>query len=96
MVMAERPPELQRLCRILEMMALIANHPARYTRQDLAQRFEVCERTISSDLRLIRNGLGYEIDAYPVTGRPGYMFRRRTPSSLLRLMERMPDANDAA
>uniref|UniRef100_A0A7C2ZZE3 WYL domain-containing transcriptional regulator n=1 Tax=Thermorudis sp. TaxID=1969470 RepID=A0A7C2ZZE3_9BACT len=57
--MAKREPELQRVARILDI--LIALSQRRMKRRDLAQRYEVSERQITNDLRVIRERLGIEI-----------------------------------
>lgn len=68
--MTNQMPELQRISRVLQMVSLIANHPNRWRRKALSERFSVSERQISKDLDLIRHGLRYELP--PSKG--GYAF----------------------
>jgi predicted DNA-binding transcriptional regulator YafY len=64
-------PETTRIARILELIWLISRDPRRWTRKDLAKRFEISERMITADLDLLRHGLG--LDAKSERGR-GYYF----------------------
>lgn len=52
-----RSEETKRAGRILEMVHSIAVAPRRYSRKDLADRFQISERRIQSDLQLIRHNL---------------------------------------
>jgi predicted DNA-binding transcriptional regulator YafY len=57
--MAKREPELQRVTRILDMLIVLSHEKLK--RRDLAQRYSVSERQITSDLQVIRQGLGIEV-----------------------------------
>gem|GEM_PF-7014972 len=49
------------LSRILQILYLVAANPHCYSRQNLADRFNVSVRTIQKDLDVIRHGLRLEI-----------------------------------
>lgn len=66
-------PENTRIARILDLVWLISREPRRWTRKDLARRFEISERMVTSDLELLRHGLKFEIESD--RGR-GYYFSR--------------------
>lgn len=52
-----RSEETKRAARILEIVQSIAAAPHRYSRSDLAKRFEISDRMIQNDLQIIRHGL---------------------------------------
>lgn len=52
-----RLEETKRTARILELIQIIALQPHKYSRRDLAERFEVSVRMITKDLEVIRHGL---------------------------------------
>lgn len=52
-----RTEDTKRVARILNLVQMIAAHPRRYLRRDLAARFEISERMIQKDLEVIRHGL---------------------------------------
>lgn len=54
---SERSEETRRVARILDLVQMIATHPHRYSRRELAERFEVGERMIQKDLAVLRHGL---------------------------------------
>ena len=58
-----RLPETTRIARILEMVWLIGREPRRWTRNDLAERFEISQRMVTGDIQLIRNGLNFDLKA---------------------------------
>lgn len=59
--MAKREPELQRVSRILDMVIVLSHQ--RLKRRELAERYAVSERRITSDLQVIRQGLGIEVES---------------------------------
>ncbi len=62
--------EMKRTSRILELVQIIAVAPCRYLRRNLAEYFEVSERTIQKDLEVIRHGLVLSLRHSP----EGYYF----------------------
>lgn len=70
-----RQEETKRLGRLLTLIQLIANHPRRWTRRGLAERFGVSERQLDDDLAALRNGPLFAIGH----ARSGYYFER-TPA----------------
>jgi predicted DNA-binding transcriptional regulator YafY len=56
-----RAPEVTRIARVLDIVWRISNAPHYWTRRKLAEEFEVSERSITSDLELIRHRLRFEI-----------------------------------
>jgi predicted DNA-binding transcriptional regulator YafY len=69
---AGRFEETKRTARILEIVQIIAIHPHRHHRSDLAAHFEVSERMIQKDLEIIRHGLKLALTRDP----DGYYFER--------------------
>ncbi|MBN2393401.1 MAG: WYL domain-containing protein [Anaerolineae bacterium] len=69
---SDRPEDIKRVARILEIVQIIAAAPQRYLRRDLATRFEVSERMIQKDLEVIRHGLVLPLEHSP----EGYYFER--------------------
>ncbi len=67
-----RLEETRRIGRILGTVQLIAVHPRRWQRRDLARRYEVGERQIQKDLTVIRHGLGLPL----MRDEAGYIGRR--------------------
>ncbi|MEW6573829.1 MAG: WYL domain-containing transcriptional regulator [Bacillota bacterium] len=67
---AGRLEETKRVSRIIELVQIIAASPRRWSRQDLAARFEVSERMIQKDLQIIRHGLKLQLVRSP----EGYYF----------------------
>lgn len=65
-------PETKRIARILDIIWRISRSPHRWTRSDLAEAFEVSERTITGDIQIIRHRLQFDLRAD--YGR-GYYFR---------------------
>ena len=59
--MTKRAPELQRVSRILDMVLVLSHEKLK--RRDLAERYAVSERQITNDLRVIRQGLGLEVES---------------------------------
>ena len=53
--------ETKRVARILRIVQMISGAPGIYTRARIAERFEISQRQIDSDLQVIRHALGYEI-----------------------------------
>src|SRR5689334_13009399 len=69
------PPErgeeqTKRVVRLLWMISLIANEPRRWTRRRLADKFEVSERQIDDDVRVLRHGLQHDRRGYYFTDTP--------------------------
>ncbi|MBA3534911.1 MAG: WYL domain-containing protein [Ardenticatenales bacterium] len=62
--------ETKRVSRILELVQMIAISRKRYLRRDLADHFEISERTIQKDLDVIRHGLKLSL----VHSQEGYYF----------------------
>lgn len=58
---APREPETQRTARILDIISKICSEPRRWTRQGLANYYEISERQITKDLHVIRHGLLFEL-----------------------------------
>ncbi len=56
-----REQETRRVARLLEIIWLIQAAPRRWTRQQLANRFDVSVRTITMDLQIIRHGLVWDL-----------------------------------
>lgn len=56
-----KAPETTRVARILDIIWRIDNAPRQWTRKRLANVFEVSERSITSDLEIIRHGLRFEL-----------------------------------
>ncbi len=56
-----KAPETTRVARILDIIWRIDNAPRRWTRKRLAEVFEVSERSITSDLDIIRHGLRFDL-----------------------------------
>jgi predicted DNA-binding transcriptional regulator YafY len=54
-------PETTRVSRILEIIWNITRAPRQLTRRQLAERFQVSERTITNDLAIIEHGLRFEL-----------------------------------
>lgn len=83
-----RLPETTRIARILDMIWRISREPHRWTRQDLAEAFEVSERTVTKDLQIIRNKLLFDLESD--YGR-GYYFKSlpKLPSVSYSLPEAM-------
>lgn len=69
---SERPEDIKRVARILNIVQIIATAPYRYLRRDLAARFEVSERMIQKDLEVIRHGLVLPLEH----SSEGYYFER--------------------
>jgi predicted DNA-binding transcriptional regulator YafY len=53
--------EIKRTSRVLQMLLLIASSPARFTRKQLAERFEIGERMVTKDLAILRHGLRLDL-----------------------------------
>ena len=53
--------ETTRVARILDIIWRIDNAPRRWTRKRLAEVFEVSQRSITSDLEIIRHGLRFDL-----------------------------------
>lgn len=51
----------RRISRVLEMIQQITSSPRYWTRQGLANRYEVSERTITKDLEMMRINLGFKV-----------------------------------
>jgi predicted DNA-binding transcriptional regulator YafY len=51
------PEEFRRTRRIVDLLLRVANQPKRWTRRDLATRYEVSEQQMDKDLQLVRHGL---------------------------------------
>lgn len=58
-----RFPETTRIARVLRIVGLISTQPRSWTRARLAGHFEVSERMITDDIQLIREGLGFDLQA---------------------------------
>lgn len=71
-----RLQETRRIARLLEIISYIQQAPRQWTRQRLAEEFEVSPRSITSDLQVIRNGLGWELC---VESGSGYYFSKKVP-----------------
>lgn len=56
-----REQETRRVARLLEIIWLIQAAPRQWTRQRLAERFDVSARSITSDLQVIRHGLVWDL-----------------------------------
>jgi len=56
-----KPEELKRIGRVIEIAALLAAQPRRWTLARLSARFEIGERQIQRDLELLRHRMGYTI-----------------------------------
>lgn len=56
-----RLPEATRIARVLDIIWRISAAPSYWTRRRLAEEFEVSERSITSDLELIRHRLRFEL-----------------------------------
>jgi predicted DNA-binding transcriptional regulator YafY len=67
--------EIKRTSRVLQMLLLIASSPERYTRKQLADKFEIGERMVTKDLSILRHGLRLDLRRTP----DGYYFAQ-TPS----------------
>lgn len=67
-----RLPETTRIARVLDIIWRISKAPRYWTRKALAEEFEVSERTITSDLEMIRHRLNFELDSERGSG---YFFR---------------------
>lgn len=52
-----RLEETKRIARVLEIVQMIAVAPHRFSRRELAERFEISERMIQKDLEVVRHGL---------------------------------------
>lgn len=57
LVGSERSAETRRLVRVLETVQAIVAAPGRWSRRDLAERWEISERQVQKDLEVIRHGL---------------------------------------
>lgn len=57
-----REQETRRVARLLEIIWLIQAAPRRWTRQALAERFDVSVRSITMDLQIIRHGLVWDLN----------------------------------
>ncbi|MCO5175710.1 MAG: WYL domain-containing protein [Thermomicrobiales bacterium] len=68
--------ETRRIARLLEIISFIQGSPRRWSRKRLADEFEVSERSITSDLQVIRHGLGWDLRVEPGGG---YYFGRSVP-----------------
>jgi predicted DNA-binding transcriptional regulator YafY len=62
--------EIKRTARVLQLAYLIASSPGRYSRRELAQRFEISERMVTKDLAILRHGLLLDLQSSP----DGYYF----------------------
>ncbi len=62
--------ETKRTARVLQMLLLIASSPERYTRKQLAEKFEIGERMVTKDLSILRHGLRLDLRHTP----EGYYF----------------------
>lgn len=80
---SERSPETRRLARILEIVQIIVAAPGRWSRRELAQRWEISERQVQKDLEVIRHGLklrlihtnqGYTFEEVPGLPTVAYTF----------------------
>lgn len=72
-----RENEERRLGRILALIVLIAEDPGRWTRAELAERYEVSERMITKDLALMRHAglrIGKHNPGSNTSARAGYYF----------------------
>lgn len=58
---ARRLPETTRVARILDIIWRVSAAPRQWTRQRLAEAFEVSERMITEDLQIIRNRLRFDV-----------------------------------
>lgn len=56
-------PETTRIARILDMIWRISREPQHWTRQALAETFEVSERTITADIQIIRHRLHFDLES---------------------------------
>ena len=70
MIASGREQEIRRTSRILQIINRIAMRPGRCRAKDLAQHFEVSDRTIKKDLQIIRHGLRLALRS----SRQGYYF----------------------
>lgn len=50
----QRAAEVRRLVRLLQIVQAVATEPRRWQRAELAERFDVSERTITKDLAVLR------------------------------------------
>jgi predicted DNA-binding transcriptional regulator YafY len=64
--------EIKRTSRVLQMLLLIASSPARFSRRELAARFEIGERMVTKDLAILRHGLRLDLRHSP----EGYYFEK--------------------
>ena len=69
-------PETMRPARVLAIIWQIQAAPRQWTRLRLAEHHQVSERTITDDLAIIRNGLGFELES---VRNHGYVFSNKTP-----------------
>jgi predicted DNA-binding transcriptional regulator YafY len=76
-----RPNIEHRLARVLQIVAAIATEPGRWTRTDLAERFDISERMITKDLSIIRRALGLALGHEEPDG--GYYFVREPEHALV-------------
>jgi predicted DNA-binding transcriptional regulator YafY len=57
--MAKRAPEIQRVARLVDMLVVLSQRPLK--RRELAERYQISERQITSDLQVLRRRLSLEI-----------------------------------
>lgn len=66
----QSPQECRRINRVLKIIFSIQNNPNRFSRKDLASKYNVSERTITKDIQIIKHGLCYPL----YTDNSGYYF----------------------
>ena len=71
-----REQETRRVARLLEIIWLIQSAPRQWTRQRLADRFEVSVRSITNDVQVIRHRLRWDVRAERGSG---YYFHGPVP-----------------
>ncbi|MBO9351739.1 MAG: WYL domain-containing transcriptional regulator [Thermomicrobium sp.] len=64
----ERLGEGNRVARLVDLLVTLAQAPKRYTRRELAARYQVSERQIGKDLQFLRERLGLAIERAPGGG----------------------------
>ena len=77
-----REQETRRVARLLEIIWLIQAAPRYWTRQRLAERFEVSVRSITSDIQVIRHRLAWDVRTERGSG---YHFHGPVPVSYTHL-----------
>jgi len=64
----ERLGEGDRVARLVDLLVTLAQSPKRYTRRELAARYQVSERQIGKDLQFLRERLGLVVERAPGGG----------------------------